>query len=358
MIKLVSVHTMLVTRFLRFLNVPASAVLLLFLFFIEPSWAAKTDLLILRNGNNITGEIKELKFGKLEYSTDDIGTISVEWDKVVFLKSIHTFEFETEEGIKYFGAVDTDTTLNNIVVVTEEGEVSLPFLEVVVIRPIKSTFWTRMDGSWVSVGFSYTKASEIGQLNTNGELKHRTPKYESNLFLNSTFTWQEDEETTKRNSLSTRTIRILKNWWLLGSRAALEQNTELGIDMRLLAGAGGGRFLVHTNSAQLGIIAGLQFSQEWIPEQVNSEPNLEGAATIRYQMYRYDSPKHNVNVAFDIFPNLTPVGRIRSDFSMTLRWELVSDLFWDLYFYRSYDSESPSGSSSDFGVVVSIGWEY
>ena len=134
-------------------SVVASAVLLLFLFFIEPSWAAKTDLLILRNGNNITGEIKQLRFGKLRYSTDDIGTISVDWDKVVFLKSIHIYEVETEKGDTYFGTVDTDTTLHNIVLMTEAGEVSLPFLEVVRIVPIKSTFWTRMDGSWVSVGF-------------------------------------------------------------------------------------------------------------------------------------------------------------------------------------------------------------
>jgi hypothetical protein len=350
---------MLVTRFLRFLNVPASSVLLLCLILIEPSWAVKkTDILILRNGNNITGEIKELKFGKLEYKTDDIGTISVEWDKVVFLKSIHTFEFETDEGIKLFGTVDTDTTLNNIVVLTQEGEVSLQFLEVVVIRPLKSTFWKRMDGSWVSLGFSYTKASQIGQLNTNGELKYRTRKYESNLALNSTITWQEEKETTKRNSLSTRTVRIFQGWWLMGSKLTLEQNTELGIDLRLLLNGGGGRFLVHTNSSQLALIAGLQLSQEWVTTQVESQTNLESFATIIFQTYRYDSPKHNISVGFDIYPNLTPLGRVRTEFDITLRWELVKELFWDLVFYHSYDSEPPSGSSSDFGVVVSIGWEY
>ena len=69
----------------------------------------KTIALILRNGNNITGEIKELKFGKLQYSTDDIGTISVEWDKIVFLHSIRRFEFETKKGDKYLGTVATGT---------------------------------------------------------------------------------------------------------------------------------------------------------------------------------------------------------------------------------------------------------
>jgi len=98
-------------------------VLWMALFFFEAAWAQKTDIVALKNWDRITGEVKELKFGKLEYSTDDVGTIFIEWDKVIFLKSKSTFELETEEGDKYFGTVDTDTTENKILVLNQNRTV-------------------------------------------------------------------------------------------------------------------------------------------------------------------------------------------------------------------------------------------
>ena len=42
--------------------------------------APKTDVVILVNGDRITGEVKALEKGILSYSTDSIGTISIEWE--------------------------------------------------------------------------------------------------------------------------------------------------------------------------------------------------------------------------------------------------------------------------------------
>ena len=39
--------------------------------------AQKTDKVVLRNGNLITGEIKNMKFAKLSYDVDGPGTISI-----------------------------------------------------------------------------------------------------------------------------------------------------------------------------------------------------------------------------------------------------------------------------------------
>ena len=46
----------------------------------RPAAAQRTDVVELRNGDEITGEIKELARGKLKFKTDDMGTIYVEWE--------------------------------------------------------------------------------------------------------------------------------------------------------------------------------------------------------------------------------------------------------------------------------------
>ena len=40
--------------------------------------AQKTDSVCMRKGDRITGEVKSLSRGLLKYSTDDLGTISIE----------------------------------------------------------------------------------------------------------------------------------------------------------------------------------------------------------------------------------------------------------------------------------------
>jgi hypothetical protein len=89
----------------------------------------KTDVLTLRNGDEITGEASELTRGILVYKTDDAGTLRVEWDKVVSLESIHTFEVELASQAKLFGSFSAGPELGTAVV---EGEV-LPLIDIVSI---------------------------------------------------------------------------------------------------------------------------------------------------------------------------------------------------------------------------------
>src|SRR4029453_17665742 len=43
----------------------------------------KTDVVTLANGDRITGEVVRVTRGRLEFSTDDVGTLYLEWDKLV-----------------------------------------------------------------------------------------------------------------------------------------------------------------------------------------------------------------------------------------------------------------------------------
>jgi len=47
-----------------------------------PALAAKTDIIVLRNGDRLTGEVTQMRQGKLQVKTDDAGTLSIEWDKI------------------------------------------------------------------------------------------------------------------------------------------------------------------------------------------------------------------------------------------------------------------------------------
>ena len=54
---------------------------LLFLLLLMPVCQAvaapKTDVVVLKNGDKITGEVKTLERGRLEFSTDSMGTVYI-----------------------------------------------------------------------------------------------------------------------------------------------------------------------------------------------------------------------------------------------------------------------------------------
>lgn len=74
------------------------------MFFI-PAAAQKTDVVVLLNGDRFTGEVKKLQYGKLQFKTDDAGTIYIKWNKIARLTAKAFFEVETEDGSVYFGSL-------------------------------------------------------------------------------------------------------------------------------------------------------------------------------------------------------------------------------------------------------------
>ena len=68
-----------------------------------PLPAQKTDVVVLPNGDRITGEIKGVSRGKLDYSTDDAGRISIEWEKIVRVTSRQSYEVTLRSGQRLFG---------------------------------------------------------------------------------------------------------------------------------------------------------------------------------------------------------------------------------------------------------------
>ena len=68
----------------------------------------KTDVLVMKNGDRMTCQVKGLDAGVLYVSFDYIdGTASVEWSKVARLESDQLFIVKTEDGSVYTGKLRT-----------------------------------------------------------------------------------------------------------------------------------------------------------------------------------------------------------------------------------------------------------
>jgi len=323
----------------------------------RPAAAADTDLVVLKNGDRMHGEIKGMQYGRLQFSTTTMSTVYVEWDKVAGLVSPWFFEFQLMDGSRYYGSLDP-ADAGTLGVALEGQMTSLDVARVVRIRRIKSSFWDRIRGS-ISLGASYTRSSDIGQGSLSVSVGTRRPAFELKTDFSTTITVQPDQPDQSRTVGGVSYLKMMRNRWFVPGTGKLERNTDLGLDLRSSVGGGIGRYFLQTNRSLLSASGGLVLNRE-NPVDGESTTNVEAFVATTYEFFTYDTPKTDIDMRFVLYPSLNVSGRYRTEFSLTLSREIVRDFTAGVTAYDSYDSKPPAGSSSthDFGISLNIGWTF
>jgi hypothetical protein len=339
----------------------ARAVLALTLFLVLAGTAhaqPKADVVRLANGDHITGEVKNLNRGQLELSTDDVGTLYFEWDKIVSLSAVGQFDVTTTDGRRFLGGLAAGDP-QMLVIVETATRVSLAMIEVATITPIGASFWKKLDGSF-DLGYSYTKSSEVSQLNVNSSTLFRRPAFEARLDASATLTANGDDgNRDDRGSIQASYVRYRGQRLFVASGVGFDSNESLGLVLRSQLALAVGERLINNNRAQLSLAGGIAANDE---RNVDADPtqNLEGLFTFRQSYYRYDRPKTNVDIGFQYYPSLTNWGRQRLQLNASARREVLKDFFLAFNMFDTFDSRppSPDAAKNDVGVSFSIGWSY
>lgn len=321
---------------------------------------AKTDVVVLANGDSVTGEVKSLEFGVMRYGTDSMGTVSVDWVDVVALTTKQTLQIEVSDGRRYFGTLGTAGSLGQIRVAGEDTSYTLEIDDVVRITPIdaEETFLQRMEGS-VTFGFNTQKASEVTTLNVAADVRYRTLEYLVGLKTNTTITDQPSEETKARETFQLNYQRFRRNRWFTDWLASHERNDEQGITARVSLGAALGRYLVQNNRNQFSMTAGIVATRETFVGEEPSDTKPEGRIQVRY-LHRNLEPDTSTSFTSNIYPLLEDFSQYRAETDLSFRREFIADLFFDLTLWHSYLSNPPPDADGkvDYGITTSIGYSF
>lgn len=331
----------------------------LFLLSASSAHAKKTDVVVLRNGDSITGEIKKLELGKLKYSTDDMGTIYIEWDKVARIRSKDRFEVRLKTGLRYVGHIEHAPEPGQMVVVAAADTTTLGIPWVVAITPLNLGFWSRLKLD-LDLGFSYKKANKDVQLTFSSSASYRMERYLAKIDGTSALSDREDVNKSTWNSLGLQLIRFVGRKWLIMALADAEQNEELDLDLRYTVGGAWGYFLIRTNRILLVPYGGVVAGGEDYGGSESIEYNTEALTGLMLEVFQYDEPEINISVSSAAYFGLPDFDRTRISLKSQLSIELIADLFWKLTFYDDYNSEASGATEvkNDFRLTTSIGWSY
>jgi len=326
----------------------------------------KTDVIVMKNGDRMTCQIKGLDAGVLYVSFDYIdGTASVDWSKVARLESKQLFIVKTQDGSMYSGSLTTPETADNRpvklqVLETPEKEAVVDRSEVVQMVQTSDNFWQRFSGE-IAWGIIYSKGNQSTQYNLGSQTIYFRERWNAKANLSSTLSSSSGVNASTRNSLDLSALRLLpwNNWFYSGIGTFL-QSSEQGINLQSTLGAGIGRYFKNTNRATISVLGG----GAW--QQTNYQPSIVplgsqnlGSALILADVRLFRFSKTNLSATAKLLPALSEPGRFRFDANASYYVKLFRNLSWDLSFYGNWDSRPPpTFSGSDYGTSSGLSWTF
>ena len=319
----------------------------------------KTDVIVLTNGDRITGQIKSVEAAILTFSTDAAGSLSVEWVEVVSLKSVSTFQLEMVSGDRYYGSLEPGEKAGELRIVDGSKVTTVKLADVVGIAPIEHGFWKRLDGS-LDAGLSFTQSNQAIQYSFSADVRNRTLKRLSTLQINSIYNNQEGGDASSQHYSSFEQTQFMKKkrniFWLV----ELQSNPDQGFSLRSDLGGGVGRAFVHTNHELFNLSAGLVYDREEVTGSDQVDNSAEVLLGLEYGNFRYAGNKRVITLSMNTFTNITDTPRLRVQLNFKTNWEIVNNFNFSFSILESYDSEPPTddAAENDLSLVTSIGYSF
>jgi hypothetical protein len=342
-------------------KIPASCFLLLFA--LPLSGREKSDVLVMRNGDRLTCEIKSLSSDTLSISLDyAAGTVSIDWGKVDHIESMQLFLVKTQDGLVYSGSLSTPGDRPKKIEVLEPSarRIELDKAHVIDLEETNPGFWRNFSGQ---IGFSsiYNKGNQSLQYGVNSDVNYSRERWGAVASYNSSLAASTGASTSTRNDIAFGAQRLLRwsNWYYAGLADFLT-SSEQGIRLQSTFGGGIGRYLKNTNKSMITVYGGLAWENIAYRQQVPPVSNQQvTAALIVGEMKLFRFNKTNLNVTATVLPALSKPGRVHTNLNATYYVKLWGNFTWNFSFYGNWDNQPPPGfSGSDYGTSSGINYTF
>src|SRR5271166_6176429 len=306
-----------------------------------------TDVIVMKNGDHLTGEVKGLDAGVLYVSMSYIlGTSSLDWSKVARLESKQLFIVKTQDGSVYKGTLNTSEAeggrpVKIEVVEAPQKEVTIDRSQIVEMAQTSDNFWQRFNGE-VNFGTTYTKGNETVQYNLSSEVEYLRRRWSAGVNWSSNLSSSSGVTASTRNEI-TPTARHLLPWnkYYYAGLADFLQSSVQGIQLQTSVGGGIGRYLKNTNRATIAVLGGFAWQNTQYSQAMLSGTQNLAAALIATDMKLFKFNKTNLDVAGVLFPILNQPGRIKANLNTTYYIKITGDLSWNISFYGNWDNQPP-----------------
>lgn len=341
----------------------ASIIFLVFVLVLTALAKNVDDIVILKNGDRLTGEIKGLQRGELRIKSDYMAeAVRLDWARVERLESKSTFMIWLVDGklvtdiMRLLPANSSE--IPNFIIGSSDQTIRVPQLDVIRIAPADRRFWKRLEGS-IDFGFSFTSGNDQYQTQLAATTTYRTGDHSFTTSVDSAFSGQTEGTSLTRNQFNFDYRKQLTSRWYVGGIFDLLRSDQQSLKLRTSVGALVGRNLQQTEHTRLSVFGGLVGTRENYSESLGKPKSSNADAIVGADFATFRFSSTDIRSRFSMFPSLTTPGRTRLQVTSDLRIKIVKDLWWGFHVYENFDSKPPvRADKNDLGVSTSLGWKF
>jgi putative salt-induced outer membrane protein YdiY len=323
-------------------------------FFLCVGQPAYADVLVLKNGDRITGEISRIWDKEITIEPEYSDEFTVDVPAVDHIESDRDFELEFMDGQKGVGKLaGADSDGNQIVVVGDE-QMSVPLADVFELdEPEKPFDWESNVDFSAGLNSGNTDSS-------NSKLRGDvTLSYPDHRHLGEV-TFQREElagVTTQDKDFFKYTYNwLFKDPWFFGTTLSSERDPIVELDKRLIVSAGIGRDIWNTPRRMLNAQLGAGFQTEDIG--LESKDSTVVTWVLRY---RQDFFSDDLELYHNHFITSNVSGRTNTSYKTTtgLRYEITDLLYANISLDYDYETDPvDTASNEDIAILVGLGLEF
>jgi hypothetical protein len=178
------------------------------------------DLVVMKNGDRFTGEIKKLADGILYFKASYmLESVELDWTQVGKLESQDQFFITLKNGKRYTGLIvkpgGKEAADNTVRIGAEGKSLEIEPLDVVGIQQSEKSFWSQLNGS-IDYDLSYTRGNSALSSSLGAAVEYQRTKDLVRLTTSSQFSTQSKGASTNRYTFEGQYFRQISERWFYG----------------------------------------------------------------------------------------------------------------------------------------------
>jgi putative salt-induced outer membrane protein YdiY len=324
----------------------------------------KDDMVAMKNGDRLTGEIKRLDHGILYFKSNYmLESVQLDWAQVDRLESKDSFLVVLQNGKRYMGQIakiaGKETAAPTVQLDTEGGALKVAQAEVISIQQKEGNFRSQLNGS-IDNGLSYASGSSTLSSALEAAVEYRRTNDFVAVATSSQFSTQSNGPSTNRFTLDGQYFRSLSPNWFYGGLVDFLKSDQQELNLRTTLGGALGRTMIRTGRTSFRLFGGTVYSRERYFPEPNTNPlrqNAEGLVGATFNTFRFKVL--DIGSSLLVYPGFTDAGRVRVSSDSNIHIELIKDFYWGYHLYENYDSRPPvQAPRNDLGVTTGFGWKF
>ena len=317
--------------------------------------AARADVLVLKKGDRISGEISRIWDGEITIEPEYSDEFNVDVSAVAHIESTRDFEIELNDGRKVIGQFAGTDADGNQTVNAEGQSFSVPLAELFELDEPDDAF------DWES-NADFSAAINSGNTNNyNTKLRaDTTVKFSDHRHIGEITFLREDQDgdpTQEKDLFKYNYNWLFRDPVFFSTTFSYERDPIIDLDSRVIVSAGMGRDIWNTPRKFLSVQLGAGAQSETSGVDL-SEESVVATWVLRYsqdvfgddmEIYHNHSITHNIS------------GRTNTSYKTTtgLRYEITDLLYANMSMDFDYESEPIDlATSEDISILFGLGMEF